>query len=96
MLTKKSESPRDPAADVLAAAYRILGERAFRYSRSFTWRCDPSAGFLFDSDEEGNVFFEAEAGPLAWGNLKKCLDGTYDVIDDGVMVRRLRSEEPLS
>jgi hypothetical protein len=95
MPTKKSESPRDPTADVLAAAYRILGERVFRYSRSFTWRNDPSAGFSFDSDEQGNVFFEAEAGPLALENLKKCLDGTHDVIDDGVVVRRLRSE-PLS
>ncbi len=94
--TEKSESPRDPTADVLAAAYRILGARAFRYSRSFTWRCDPSAGFSFDCDENGNVFFEAEAGPLAWANLKRCLDGTYDVIDDGVVVRRLHPEEPLS
>ena len=70
--------------------------RAFRYSRSFTWRSDPSTGFSFDCDEDGNVFFEAEAGPLAWENLKRCLDGTYDVIDDGVVVRRLRPEEPLS
>lgn len=52
------------------------------YVRQFSWRDTPSAGFSFECSEDGEVKTpEHEAGRE---NLKKCLDGTYDVIDNGV------------
>ena len=55
------------------------------YIRTFTWRNDPSAGFCFDCDQEGTIIFDKGAGPAARENLRRCLDGSYAVTDDGVL-----------
>lgn len=54
------------------------------YARHFTWRDTPGAGFSFDCDEQGNIL-SAGFAPEALDNLAKCLDGTFDVTDDGVV-----------
>lgn len=62
------------------------------YQRSFALRDQPGAGYMFDCDEQGVVKQpEHEAGRE---NLRKCLDGTYDVVDKGVEQWRHVYTEP--
>lgn len=58
-------------------------EEVIWYERSFRWRDDPNAGFGFGCDAEGNVD-TSQMHPAGIENLQKCLDGTHDVIDQGV------------
>lgn len=54
------------------------------HRRDFRWRHSAGwSGFSFDCDADGNVD-EAELQPAARDNYRKCLDGTHDVIDEGV------------
>jgi len=63
------------------------------YVRSFHWRDDPGAGFSFDCDESGAID-RAALYPEAIENLDKCLDGSFDVVDDGVEKREWQHWEP--
>lgn len=64
------------------------------YTRSFTFRGRQGSGFSFPSDKRGNVDLDHLAQrPAALENYHKCLDGTYDVIDNGVVVERWHSKE---
>ena len=54
------------------------------YRRSFIWREDPGSGFGFDCDEHRNIDIEKLQEP-AREKLRKCLNGEYDVIDEGVI-----------
>lgn len=56
------------------------------YMRSFEWKDDPGAGFMFICDEHGHLSAES-LNPDAEANLMKCLDGTFAVIDCGVEKR---------
>jgi hypothetical protein len=83
-----SKKNRSPAGQQVPGAPTSGGDadpESVAYYRSFSFRADPGAGYLFDSDGRGHVFFAPEAGPAARANFAKCLDGTYDVIDDGVL-----------
>jgi hypothetical protein len=53
------------------------------YSRDFRWNDAPEAGFSFPCDSNGRVDPTSMA-PAAQENLQKCLDGTYNVTDEGV------------
>lgn len=68
---------------------RILKERehgvSITYAHSFTWKDDKNAGFSFDCDKNGNVF---EMHPIGFENFKKCQNGTFDVIDEGIIEYR--------
>jgi uncharacterized protein (UPF0335 family) len=64
----------------------ILRQRRHRYGiayiREFEWQSGPGAGFEFDCDKDGKPLpFECET---AAGNYRKCMDGTYGVIDKGI------------
>lgn len=60
------------------------------YFRSFQWREEqPGSGFAFACDKMGNI--EDSVFPEAKENFAKCLDGTYDVIDEGVKVFQERN-----
>lgn len=53
-----------------------------KYGLCFHWRGDESGGFSFDCDKDGNVLpFE---NPLAKENYESCLNGTHDVVPQGV------------
>lgn len=53
--------------------------------RSFLWNDGTTAGFGFPCNEQGEVD-QGELNEAARANLRSCLDGTYDVIDEGVKV----------
>jgi hypothetical protein len=57
-------------------------ETHVEYTRHFTWRNDPGRGFAFPSDERGEVDLE-QLKPEGLINYRGCIDGSYDVIDDG-------------
>jgi hypothetical protein len=63
------------------------------YERSFAWRDyhHLSAGFSFSCDADGNFL---PMVPAAEANLQRCLDGTYDVIDEGIRCRKWTHTEP--
>lgn len=63
------------------------------YSRTFHWRTSPGSGFGFPCDEQGTIDIAALAEP-ARANLTDCLDGTFDVVDDGVQRYVNRYTEP--
>jgi hypothetical protein len=54
-----------------------------KFALGYRWRDDPQAGFGFDCDENGNVLLD-QMGEAALDNLRKCEDGTYDVVRVGV------------
>jgi len=56
---------------------------AVSYSRHFTWRDDPGAGFGFPCDKDGNIDFSTFQ-QAAIDNYNNCVNGVHDVIDDGV------------
>ena len=76
---------------------KIITERkrieVINYSRSFTWTNDPSAGFGFPSDENGNVDV-TQLSATGRENYKKCTNGTFDVRDQGVITMRHHYTEP--
>lgn len=53
------------------------------YSLDFLMKDDLSSGFSFPCDKWGRV--SPDIHPEAAENLRKCLDGTYDVIVQGIM-----------
>lgn len=53
------------------------------YSLDFLRRDDLSSGFSFPCDKWGRV--SPDLSPEARENLRKCLDGTFDVITQGIM-----------
>jgi len=59
---------------------RAYTEEIVHYSHEFKWR-DGQGGFSFDCDETGYVEHKNDA---AKANYLKCLDGTYDVVDQGI------------
>jgi len=63
------------------------------YGLSFGWREHPDAGYSFDCDENG-VVDRSKLYPEAIENLNKCLDGTFDVIAEGVVKREWSYREP--
>lgn len=62
-------------------------EHGVEYTHEFRWADSPSAGFSFECDKDGKVDVAsmAEAGRA---NYTKCIDGTYDVVDEGVSERQ--------
>jgi hypothetical protein len=63
------------------------------YVLEFTCRECPSAGFSFECDKHGAVDRDT-LYPEAVENLDKCLDGTFDVIAEGVRKREWSYREP--
>lgn len=67
---------------------KIIQEREIveyvRYFREFTWR-EGGGGFSFDCDAAGNL---ENPSPEALENFRKCVDGTFDVVDNGVREMR--------
>lgn len=52
------------------------------YTHDFYWKDDPSGGFTFPCDENG---VSLQLNPCAVNNYKKCINGEYDVIDQGII-----------
>lgn len=65
-------------AQIISKAQRVTD---VTYARCFEWRTMPGAGFSFPCNAVGTV---AQLNPAAQENLEKCVDGTYDVVDQGV------------
>lgn len=63
------------------------------YGLSFRWRGERDSGFSFDCDEMAHVD-RSKLAPEAIENLNKCLDGTFDVIFEGVQKREWHYREP--
>ena len=57
-------------------------ETVVEYYREFRWRDDPSGGFSFDCDADGNL--DPDKSEAASANYASCLSGEYDVEDLGV------------
>ena len=51
------------------------------YSHDFCWKDEPSGGFTFPCDENGVLL---KLNPCAEDNYKKCVDGEYDVVNEGI------------
>lgn len=56
-----------------------------QYERSFTWVDHPDGGFSFPCDAEGTVDVSA-LFDFGRENYQKCIDGTYNVIDNGAVL----------
>ena len=56
-------------------------EECERHYHNFMWASDPASGFAFNCDANGVVIPRNAA---ALDNYRKCIDGTYAVIDRGV------------
>jgi len=53
------------------------------FERRFSYRKDPGSGFAFPCDEKGHV--DLMSLPIdALDNYRKCVDGEYNVVDEGV------------
>ncbi len=52
------------------------------YAYCFHWRNDHTSGFSFSCDKDGNLI--PPTCEEAAENRRKCLDRTYDVVDDGI------------
>lgn len=74
--------------DVISPAVRYTLRE---YTRVFDRVDTPGSGFHFTCDPDGNILTENEA---ALENLRKCLDGTYDVIDRGLRIRERTYTDP--
>lgn len=72
---------------------RSYVEEFVAYTRDFSWRDSPGAGFSFDCNEQGEID-RSDFFPEAVVNLRKCLDGTFDVIDHGVEKREWSYRHP--
>lgn len=57
--------------------------------REFLYRGKNAGGFSFDCDRRGNP-----AIPTQRDNFQKCVDGTYDVVDCGIVEHRHTHVEP--
>lgn len=68
--------------EIISERHRVT---THEYSRAFMNRSDNGL-FLFDSDEYGYVDVDAlkRDKPEAYDSWKKCMDGTFDVVDQGV------------
>lgn len=55
-------------------------ETIVSYSRDFSWRDDPNAGFSFDCDAQGTPKLTEHSQP----NWDGCVGGKFDVIDHGL------------
>jgi hypothetical protein len=73
---------------------KILRKREYVESTSyyldFRWR-GKNSGFSFPCDESGNLLNE---NPASTENYQKCIDGTYDVISNGIIKRTNTYWEP--
>ena len=49
------------------------------YQRFFHWSDDSTSGFGFYCDKDGTITTDTRIA-----NYEKCLNGTYDVVDDGI------------
>ena len=63
------------------------------FFRTYDWVSDPGAGFSFRCDKDGSVD-ESKLAHAAYENYRKCVDGTYEVIDKGVQVYHRSYHEP--
>lgn len=76
-------------------AGRIIKERWIeeyvRYWHDFTFANDPDRGFSFDCDEAGNPFPMEEP---ALENYQKCINGEYNVVDNGIQECHARIKHP--
>ncbi|HQN17582.1 MAG TPA: hypothetical protein PKV86_00520 [Syntrophobacteraceae bacterium] len=63
------------------------------YTRVYEWAGENGAGFSFPCDENGEVDLES-LQPAARKNYLACEDGTFDVIDRGILKTRRRWNEP--
>ena len=52
------------------------------YSHNFYWKDTPSAGFSFDCNENGIIL---NLNECAQENYEKCINGEYDVINEGIV-----------
>jgi len=75
---------------------RIISHRktihSVSYNHLFSWVDNTDSGFSFDCDKEGNVL-QGKFGPAA-DNYRKCKDGTYNVIDKGIVEYSHHYNEP--
>jgi hypothetical protein len=76
--------------EIISEAFNHTG---VTYYRHFHWKDDPGAGFLFPCDERGNVDMVMLSEP-GRKNYEKCIDGNYNVVDDGVRANRDTWREP--
>lgn len=61
------------------------------YAHHFEWAHEPGAGFSFDCSAAGHLNAMPEA---ALANYDKCIDGTYDVINRGVLPHTVSYWQP--
>ena len=75
---------------------KIIKQREYHvektYYRRFSWKNRPNAGFFFPCDVSGNVGQSID--PAAKDNYNKCLNGTYDVIDEGIETHTNKWSDP--
>lgn len=57
------------------------------YTRSFVWKHSPGSGFEFPCDKQGNVELD-KMQPLAQQNFHSCINGEFEVFDEGVKTRK--------
>jgi len=76
---------------------KIISKRQLReaveYNHHFEHRNMPGAGYGFTCNERGEVDVGA-LNPCAAVNYQKCLNGTYDVIDQGIQKSEWSWVEP--
>ena len=69
-------------------------EEGVEYSLNYRWRgSEPNHGFTFPCDKDGNVDM-ADLSPAGRENLRKCQDGEYDVVPEGVQEREWSYRHP--
>lgn len=68
-------------AEFISRAWRETIKECYR---EFNFRGESLGGFSFPCDDSGNVDVET-LHPAALANYQKCLNGTFDVVDEGVI-----------
>lgn len=77
-----------PASAIISPRQRVT---MTEHVHAFTWLDSPGAGFSFDCEEDGTY---KTLTPEGADNLRKCLDGTHAVSDDGIQARTWSYNEP--
>lgn len=62
------------------------------YNLSFSWKHDPSSGFSFPCDEKGKLLLPLSKAAEA--NYNNCINGKYDVINEGIRKHSWTYTEP--
>jgi hypothetical protein len=66
---------------------KIIRERetgtTISYEHEFLWHDSTGSGFGFECDENGNL--SQDINPAAKANYEKCVNGTFNVIDKGIV-----------